>query len=391
MILLLKKIFLPGLPQNKYEFLQTKFMRNNLFILLLSAFLTVEQIYYGLCVREDGSLIQKIHFFSAIALLFYVFVGLSFHIKKPRNISWMLRIYEIGFGFFGFFVAILRALLVQDNICLLPPIYIAVIYGFAVIFYFHPLNSLFVYATTSFILIMLLPAFNSEIIQSSYIQDIISNNIIAWIVSVINYNQYVKQFINQKIINQNNQELKEKALQIERMNDKLRDISTKDFLTNIYNRRKLDEMIEQEYYRAIKKGTKFSIILIDLDFFKSVNDTYGHSIGDKILIETAKLLESNIRSSDMVGRWGGEEFLIICPKTNIEQALCISEKLRKNIANYKFSVVHNRTSSFGVATYENGDTISGLIGRADKGLYQAKENGRNRVEICGHDSVPPFI
>ncbi len=385
MISLLKKVFMPALPRNKYEFLQTKFMRNNLFILLLSAFLTVEQIYYGLCVREDGSLIQKIHFFSVIALLFYVFVSFSFHLKKPKKISWVLRIYEISFGFFGFFVAILRALLVKDSLCLLPTIYVAVIYGFAVIFYFHPLKSLFVYGITSLVLIIALPVFYSDIIQSSYMQDIISNNIIAWIVSVINYNQYVKQFINQKIINENNQELKEKALQIEKMNEKLRDISTKDFLTNIYNRRKLDEMIEQEYNRAIRNGTKFSIILIDLDFFKSVNDTYGHSVGDKILIETAQLLESNIRNIDMVGRWGGEEFLIICPDTNIEQVLCVSEKLRKLIAKYKFSVVHNRTSSFGVATYENSDTISGLIARADRGLYQAKENGRNRVEICGQD------
>lgn len=376
-----KNILNSVLSQHKQEFFKKKFMHNNLSILVLSVFLTAEQIYYGLYVQEPGSFVQKIHFSTAIVMLFFVIVSTYIQIKKTICISWMYKIYEISFGFFGFLIAIMRAILVQNNIFVLPTIYIAVLYGFAVIFYFHPLKSLFVYAITSMIIIVSLPIFQLTFIYNNYVQDILSNNIIAWIASVINYQKYVNEFINQKIIEKNNEELKEKNSQIQKINKKLKEISIRDGLTNIYNRRKLDEILEYEYNRAKRYGRKFSIILLDLDLFKSVNDKYGHNVGDSVLIETAEILKNNIRNSDIVGRWGGEEFLIICPETEMQQALYISEKLRNAIEKFRFSVVNKRTSSFGIATYEDGDTIEELVDRADKGLYQAKEKGRNRVEI----------
>ncbi|MCY6369349.1 GGDEF domain-containing protein [Clostridium ganghwense] len=376
-----KNLFHPVLLQHKQDFFEKRFMHNNLSILFLSVYLTIEQMYYCLYVREPGSFIQKVHFFTAIIMLFYAIVSIYIQMKRPLCTSWLHKIYEISFGFYGFLIAIIRGLLIPNNVFPLPTIYIAVLYGFAVIFCFHPVKSFFVYGLTSAILIVAFPIFQPTIIQNSYIQDILSNNIISWIASIINYEKYVKEFINQKIINQNNEELKEKTLQIEKMNEKLKAISIKDGLTNIYNRRKLDEILECEYNRAKRYCREFSIILLDLDWFKSVNDTYGHNVGDKVLIETCKILKNNIRNSDMVGRWGGEEFLIICPDTTMQQALHMAERLRKAIETYKFSVVNKRTGSFGVATYKNRDTIESLINRADKGLYKAKENGRNRVEI----------
>ncbi|QZY54209.1 GGDEF domain-containing protein [Crassaminicella profunda] len=314
-------------------------------------------------------------------MFIYVITSIYIQTKKPISISLIYKVYEISFGFYGFLIAIMRALLAQNHIFPLPTIYIAVLYGFAVIFYFHPFKSFFIYGISSSILIIALPIFQPTLMKSSYIQDTLSNNMIAWIASVINYRKYVKEFMAQKIINKNNQELKEKTFQIQKMNEQLKELSTRDGLTNIYNRRKLDEVLAYEYNRANRHCKAFSVILLDLDLFKSVNDTYGHNIGDKVLIDTAEILKNNIRRSDMVGRWGGEEFLIVCPNTNIHQALCISEKLRKEIETHKFPVANKRTSSFGVASYQKGDTIDDLISRADKGLYQAKENGRNRVEI----------
>lgn len=367
--------------QHKQEFFTKKFMHNNLSILFLSIYLMIEQMYYCLYVRQSGSFIQKIHFLTAVIMLIYAILSTHIQLKKPIYISWAYRIYELSFGFYGFLIAVIRGLLIPNNIFPLPTIYIAVLYGFAVIFYFHPLKSFVVYGLTSTILIVALPVFQPTIIQNSYIQDILSNNMISWIASAINYQKYVKEFINQKIIDQNNEELKEKTLQIEKMNKQLEAISIKDGLTNIYNRRKLDEILEYEYNRAKKYCKEFSVIILDLDLFKSVNDTYGHNVGDNVLIETAKILRSNIRKNDKFGRWGGEEFLIICPETNTDKALYVSEKLRKAIETHKFLFVSKQTSSFGVATYKNGDTIEGLINRADKGLYKAKENGRNRIEV----------
>ncbi|MCT4619684.1 MAG: GGDEF domain-containing protein [Marinisporobacter sp.] len=377
-----KSFFNPIFPEHKNEFFQKKFMHNNLSILCLSVFLTIEQFYYGLYIREPGTFIQEIHFFTAGIMLIYSIISIYIHFKKPVCISWLCKTYDISFGFYGFLIAIIRSLFIQNNIFSLPTIYIAVLYGFGVIFYFHPLKSFFIYAITSTILIVGLPVFQPSIIPTSYIQDTLSNNIIAWIASVINYRKYVKEFMAQKIITKNNQELQEKTLQIQKMNEQLKELSTIDGLTNIYNRRKLDEILAYEYNRVKRYGKAFSVILLDLDLFKSVNDTYGHNVGDQVLIETAEILKNNIRSSDLVGRWGGEEFLIICPNTDIHQALCVSEKLRIAIETHKFPVANKRTSSFGVSTYQKGDTIGTLISRADKGLYQAKKKGRNRVEVA---------
>ncbi|WP_066496206.1 GGDEF domain-containing protein [Abyssisolibacter fermentans] len=374
-----KKFFHTVMPYNKQVFMQKKFMHNNLYILFFSVYLTIEQMYYGLYVREIGSLIQKIHFFSAIIMLIFAIISIYIQIKKPINISWIHKTYEIGFGLYGFFIAIIRSLLIKDSIFTLPTVYIAVLYGFAVIFYFHPFKSFFIYGITSIFLIRVLPIYQPTIIQNSYIQDILSNNMIAWIASVINYHKYVRTFLHQKIISKNNEELKQKALQIEKINKTLKYISIRDELTNIYNRRKLDEILEYEYNRAKKYSDVFSVILLDIDLFKYVNDTYGHNVGDKVLIEIAEILKSNTRKNDMVGRWGGEEFLVVCSQTNMNEVLCVSEKLRKAIEAHDFSIVNKTTCSFGVATYKNSETIENLINRADKGLYQAKERGRNRV------------
>lgn len=368
--------------QDKQEFLQQKFVHNNLRILFLATFLTIEQTYYGFFVRANGSLIQKIHLFTALIMLIYAIVSIYIQKRKFVCSSFIFQIYEVSFGLYGFFIAGMRALLIQNEMFRLPTIFIAVLYGFAVIFYVNPIESFGVYALTSVSLILFLPIFQPTVTVSSYLEDTVANAMIAWIASLINYYKYVKEFVNQKIIEKNNQELKTKTKQIQEMNKKLTEISIKDGLTNIYNRRKLDEVLKYEYNRAINDNQHFSVILLDLDRFKSVNDTYGHNVGDKVLMEIADLLKRNVRKHDTVGRWGGEEFLIICPRTNINQVLDLSEKLRKQIEEHKFPEIDSRTSSFGVSVHNRGDAIEDIIKRADKGLYKAKENGRNRVEVC---------
>lgn len=119
--------------------------------------------------------------------------------------------------------------------------------------------------------------------------------------------------------------------------------------------------------------------MLDLDKFKSVNDTYGHQAGDEVLKELALILKTNVRESDIVGRWGGEEFIIIAPNTNMEDAVKLAEKLREKISEFKFSFAGHKTGSFGVATYRVGDDEKSLIKRADDALYHAKESGRNKV------------
>lgn len=156
-------------------------------------------------------------------------------------------------------------------------------------------------------------------------------------------------------------------------------LSVTDQLTQISNRHYLDTHYKAEIQRAKRYHNIFSIIMLDIDFFKTVNDTSGHTIGDKVLIEIANILKENIRYTDLLGRWGGEEFLIICAQTNSAEAVALAEKLRIKIENFNFDTVGHKTCSFGVSEYRPSDKDDDVIQRADRALYRVKENGRNAV------------
>lgn len=167
---------------------------------------------------------------------------------------------------------------------------------------------------------------------------------------------------------------------LRKYNEKLELLSVTDKLTQVYNRVKLDEILEQQEHLYQRYQQRFSVIMIDIDFFKSVNDQFGHQAGDSILIEFSNLISNNIRSTDILGRWGGEEFMIISPKTNADNSCIQAEKLRTTIENHSFEPIGSMTASFGVAEYRKDTTsIKDLIAHADQALYLAKKQGRNQV------------
>ncbi len=159
------------------------------------------------------------------------------------------------------------------------------------------------------------------------------------------------------------------------------ELALTDTLTGLANRRKLDADFEELAKLYGRHKTTFSIIIVDIDKFKSVNDTYGHEIGDTVLQKFAKILKNNTRAIDKVGRWGGEEFMILCPETNETDAIALAQKLRAEIAKTEFAVVGKVTASFGVSTFREYDTPSSCSKRADDALYTAKDAGRDRVEF----------
>jgi polar amino acid transport system substrate-binding protein len=185
---------------------------------------------------------------------------------------------------------------------------------------------------------------------------------------------------NTKIIKANTL-LKQAKKDIEEKNKELKILSITDKLTNLYNRRKLDELIETEIHRSERFNHTFGLAIIDIDHFKSVNDTYGHQVGDNVLIEMANIIQNNLRKTDFVGRLGGEEFVIICPESNIEDLTGLMEMFREKIATHDFDVIHNKTASFGLTLSKKGDTIQSILQRADKALYTAKDSGRNKVIV----------
>jgi len=163
-------------------------------------------------------------------------------------------------------------------------------------------------------------------------------------------------------------------------NKELEQLAIRDKLTGLYNRRKLDESFAQEIVRAERYGRPLSFILLDIDHFKLVNDTHGHPVGDSVLIQTAEQLQSALRTSDILGRWGGEEFLIICPETELDVAVNLAERLRQKYEQCDFPSAGVLTASFGVAAHHKGLLANNVLSSVDEALYRAKNSGRNRVE-----------
>ncbi|MFZ5812955.1 MAG: diguanylate cyclase [Thermodesulfobacteriota bacterium] len=158
------------------------------------------------------------------------------------------------------------------------------------------------------------------------------------------------------------------------------DLATVDPLTRAFNRRKLADILAGETSRAKRYGTPLAVILLDIDHFKRVNDTYGHDAGDAVLVEMARLVMGLLRESDRLARWGGEEFLVVVPGVGIEGGMDLAGRLRQAVAGNAFPGVPGVTASFGVAEYRPGEAVESLVKRADAALYRAKAGGRNRVE-----------
>ena len=171
---------------------------------------------------------------------------------------------------------------------------------------------------------------------------------------------------------------------LEDLNSRLLKISQTDGLTGLFNRRHLEESLKDMYQHSVRLGEPLSVVMVDLDKFKSVNDTYGHQVGDEVLRQLATLLTREIREIDRLGRYGGEEFMVLLPATTIDEAVTFAERARQAIEAHAFTFEGgslNRTGSFGVACFPHTRIreCDALVRAADDALYVAKETGRNRV------------
>lgn len=188
-----------------------------------------------------------------------------------------------------------------------------------------------------------------------------------------------------------NRQLAAANAQLQKHNESLEKLSETDHLTGIFNRIHLDQALRREVSRCARYSHPLSIILLDIDHFKQVNDRHGHPVGDMVLIGIAELLRKRSRRADTFGRWGGEEFMLICPETDINGAATQAENLRKALAETPIDPVGPLTASFGVAQLQAGELERTLIARADEALYRAKKEGRNRVSLAEKISIsaPP--
>ena len=174
------------------------------------------------------------------------------------------------------------------------------------------------------------------------------------------------------LLHQSKKDTFEKELELQKL-------ASTDKLTGLYNRTKLDSILTLELDRAKRYKLNIGILLIDIDYFKNVNDEYGHLVGDEILIGISKNIQKNIRSSDYMFRWGGEEFIVVCLEMSKEDLILFAQKIRSKVSQQEFAKVGRKTISIGATINNTNDTVASIIQRADEALYEAKNKGRDKV------------
>jgi polar amino acid transport system substrate-binding protein len=165
------------------------------------------------------------------------------------------------------------------------------------------------------------------------------------------------------------------------MERRLERYANKDSLTKVYNRRKIELQLRIETKRAKRFNNDLSVIFFDIDNFKVINDKFGHEAGDYVLIELSQNIFKNLRETDYIGRWGGEEFIIILPETNNKKAFTVASHLKEKISKIDFSITKNVTLSYGITQYIKGDTIQDMIKRSDEAMYFVKKRGKDNIKI----------
>lgn len=211
------------------------------------------------------------------------------------------------------------------------------------------------------------------------------NIIILGNVNMLEVEQLRKQLVTiTSELNSVNRELQKKNVQLEQAKKRLDEIARTDPLTKLSNRRDFYELIEREVIRFERNQRPLSIVMTDIDYFKKVNDTYGHDCGDYILVSVGNIIRTEIRKQDAVGRWGGEEFILLLPHTDAKGAYNVSEKIRKKIENTTFHYSDHTLHinlTLGICEFKKNMNIKDCINKADHALYLGKQEGRNRVIV----------
>jgi len=197
-------------------------------------------------------------------------------------------------------------------------------------------------------------------------QDLISRTYLKW----------------SQLVNEHFHQFEELTQNLQQRNRHLTTLATKDALTGIHNRHLFTEFFDKELASMTRYKTRLALIMMDLDYFKRVNDTYGHNIGDYVLKTAAHIVKHSVREADLLARWGGEEFILLLPNSGCKEAYRAAEKIRKALEAFRFDEVGQVTCSLGITEVADGDTLESAIERADAALYRAKGSGRNQTITC---------
>ncbi|MCB1171981.1 MAG: GGDEF domain-containing protein [Leptospiraceae bacterium] len=341
-----------------------------IFLLLLG----VDARYYllglwGSVPAHGYRVLLYLHCFISLFMMLNVGLALLIRPKNQRAINWRHRWHTRFFLFIGLWTlsAISYAdLLISGSIAA----WLGALFAFAAIFFLKLGESIALFGSSLALVVALIQLAAYYTGRSFHIQliNVVNFGLIAFIMSRIIYRYQLKDFSNRNLIRAQSARLEQLALH--------------DHLTGLPNRRYMLKSLNTEMERARRYQQNFAIALMDIDHFKQVNDVYGHSQGDQVLMKMADIISRNIRTSDMAARWGGEEFLFLAPHASLSEMRQFMEKIRQLIANQDFGRVPTVTASFGIAQYQSQLNLESLIQEADKALYKAKQSGRNQVQAA---------
>jgi diguanylate cyclase (GGDEF)-like protein len=361
----LRKYFTVVPKENKDEFSRQLWKDNFLKLIVVAGFFSV-------C--ESLLLVFFPHAIAEVEISILIFVPLSLlmlplliQIYRKCDVYRKEIIYctETGYLIILLFFGCALSILPQNELVSINP-YIIAVFGLAAFIYLPPLTSLVLYSSVYLFFFLVIPYYqpNDYIVEILRINALIMN-LCAWIFSRMVFRIRLFSLIYKK--------------EIEAKNTILADLSVRDSMTSLYNHENLFLKLKEEIERAKRIGYPLSIIMMDIDDFKDVNDRFGHQCGDDIIIRVAGILAQTCRSTDIIGRYGGDEFVIILPDTATDEVLFLAERLRSKIALTVFREGIHITVSGGISELKE-ESPEELIRKADLQLYKAKANGRNRFE-----------
>lgn len=335
---------------------------------------------------HDGWRLDIIRIHATVALLFSALGLLAWFASRPQRNSplWFMKLLSLLASaiLLGFGIAITGA--DQQVTSSITPFLMGAV-GAALIILMRPRHAitLYILALSLFEVTMILTQASPELRLSNQMGGLTICGI-GLILSLILWHGHIRNLRQRQFLRQQRLELEEKNRQLEYL-------AGHDPLTGLFNRRQFDQLVSMELARVSRQPAPVSLLMVDLDHFKFINDRYGHPLGDEVIRHTANLLRKHTRSTDSVARLGGEEFLLLLPDSTASQAMVIAEKLRKLLEETPLPMKDGLlylTASFGIASLDSGvsSTYERLYATADQALYRAKASGRNRVEVL--DAAP---
>ena len=333
-----------------------------IFIIVLETFLLMTILFNIL--PYDTTVYPIIFSFLALGIVGYTSIAIVNKFNKIFFLSIINDLLPIIMLLMSVFLT--RNNLIENDTNIM--LFFITIFAFSAMLLNKPIKAIIILVLVFLLLLFIVGIHNADLLSRSIIMNSIASVGLAITTSIILYNKELYIFI--------------KNIENEKFNEKLTIMANTDLLTGIYNRRSMDTVIKSQVDHFLKEDAKLSLMIIDIDYFKNINDHYGHPIGDEVLIDFSDLIRNSLRPGDTVGRWGGEEFIVICNNTESRDAVILAERLKNIINEHEFTNGIKINASFGVSQMKIDMSIRDLISQADQALYKAKEDGRNRVEVA---------